>query len=61
MFVCVCSVYVVVIQHSDQKQLGEESVYLAYRLQSLREGRIKEGTQGRNLEAGIKAAAMEEH
>jgi hypothetical protein len=44
-----------VIKHYDQKQLGEERVYFILSLQS-----TVEGSQGRNLEAGTEAEAMEE-
>ena len=46
------------MKHHDQKQHGEERVYLAYASTSLF---IIEGSQDRNLEAGADAEAMEEY
>ena len=49
---------IAVKKQSDQKQLGEERVYLIYyRSSPLMEA--KAGTQGRNLEAVTEAEAME--
>jgi hypothetical protein len=48
------------MKHQDQKQLGEERVYLndsSTSLFTIKEVRI--GTQDRNLEAGADAEAME--
>ena len=41
------------MKHDDQKQVGEERVYLAYiSITIIKEGQDKNLKQGRNLEAG---------
>jgi hypothetical protein len=50
-----------VIKHPDPRQLGKQRIYLVYSFQSQPSGgEVREGLQGRNLEAGAKAEAMEE-
>ena len=56
-----------VMKHHDQKQLGEERVYWAFTSTTLFIEEVRTGThmwqepkQGRNLEAGAGAEAMEE-
>jgi hypothetical protein len=49
-------VTIAVMKYCDQKQVGEERVYLAYTSTSYF---ITEGSRGRNLEAGADAEAME--
>lgn len=42
-----------------QTKMGKEKVYVTYGLQSITE-ESREGTQGKHLEAGTEAEAMEE-
>ena len=49
-----------VMEHHDQTQASEESVYYAYTSTSLNRKSGQELTQERNLEAGDHAEAMEE-
>lgn len=44
------------IKHSNQKQFGEEIVYLAY----ISQVKSSEGRQGRNLESETEGEAVEE-
>jgi hypothetical protein len=53
-----------VLKHHDQKQLVEESIYLTSHalIMDCHEGKSEQKLkQGKNLEAGAEAMAMEEH